>query len=592
MLSRLSAPRRPRLSLHFLRHFSLELPVLSKDSQQVQGLVQEDACCDGTVKVSVRSRTKSRKVQHSDGAVKLFERSSTELHSDGDKLLSVSSQAGIKRAQIGDGDAKLSQNESREVHLRNACAKFSKQSQIVREEGHHSHGLEESIAKSAKTGKNVGKRTDLQTCRASRKFCSPSSESLEVFSRRKGPSEDFSSLASETGGDSMELIAGNVSNTERDEEDKEQNAVKQVLSLKKFAPSLTLETRKQVKVRKIESTGFAEVYSVVIKRKATDEFLQNLQQKINLMHAESALQSQVEALLKRRAFLSASPKKLAAVLKVLKDFFGSSDMACTILTVNAGVMERPLELLKQRLQVLIEFEVDKVTCHRLGTRPGMLTLKVERYKSGLAFFKELGLSAVSRNKLICRRPVILKQSESSMQSTLDFFESVGVTGPKLLNLLELHPEVFGSSVKNNLMVKHKLLAQLGFSAKEFVEALRFISKFSNEHVLSQYNFLRKQGISHEDVSKMIRRQPSILSKSVEDLEAKLHFLLHILCRDISEVLSFPAYLAYSLKGRIIPRFKALEGSCLSRMPRLSSILSVKNSDFKTRFKLPDAVKCT
>lgn len=326
------------------------------------------------------------------------------------------------------------------------------------------------------------------------------------------------------------------------------------------------------------------------KKNTSNDASLELLQKVKLLESEQVSPSDAKTLLTRKAFMSTSPEQLAVVLKVLKEFCESGEKACQVLAENAGVLLQPVELLQQKLKVLDDFQLGKEALLRLGTRRYMLTLKVEVLKRTLTFLKEIGLSVESRNKMICKNPNILRLSvENSMQPTLDFLENVGIARQRVLRLLQTRPELLGMSIDNNLMVKHKFFQQMGFSAKEFSVAIRYLSQYPTEHIFAQVEFMKEQGFSDADVALMVRKQPGILAKSKEDIKNKLHYLLYEQNRDMTEVVKFPTCLGYSLEERIIPRFKILKEKNPLRIYSLSTILALKDSEFRERFKVRGSV---
>ncbi|KAI5062225.1 hypothetical protein GOP47_0022764 [Adiantum capillus-veneris] len=294
------------------------------------------------------------------------------------------------------------------------------------------------------------------------------------------------------------------------------------------------ETSEKVKVITRESEAFAEVHSVRVKRTLTGKFLVHLQKKIDILYSAAAPVIHVKSLLRKRAFLSASPEKLVAVIEVLTEFFESKSIAFHVLEANAGILEQPLAMSKQRMHVFSQFEVGRRACIKIGT--------------------------------------------------------TGICGPTLLKLLEARPSIVRSSVHKDLEVRLKLFQDWGFSANEVIRSLQQVPQHNIEHIESQFKLLRDQGLSHENASSIIRRQPSVLASTTKDLKAKLDFLCQV-NRYISEVFKYPRYFAFSLEYRIIPRLRVLEAVSLSKKPFLSAMLASRASIFKKRFNIPEFMEC-
>ena len=62
------------------------------------------------------------------------------------------------------------------------------------------------------------------------------------------------------------------------------------------------------------------------------------------------------------------------------------------------------------------------------------------------------------------------------------------------------------------------------------------------------------GLSSEDIFSMSKKHPQILQYNPSSLEEKMEYLIEEMGREVSELLTFPAFLGYKLDDRIKHRY--------------------------------------
>ena len=91
-----------------------------------------------------------------------------------------------------------------------------------------------------------------------------------------------------------------------------------------------------------------------------------------------------------------------------------------------------------------------------------------------------------------------------------------------------------------------------------------------------------QSLSMAEVRELVTGAPATLTLSLINISSKLEHLINVLNRDLRELLTSPAYLCYSLEGRIAPRFAYIRSvGGRSYMP-LSQVVTTTDQTFCKR----------
>ncbi|XP_078150116.1 transcription termination factor MTERF15, mitochondrial-like [Carex rostrata] len=114
------------------------------------------------------------------------------------------------------------------------------------------------------------------------------------------------------------------------------------------------------------------------------------------------------------------------------------------------------------------------------------------------------------------------------------------------------PEVFKMYVKR--------VKELGISppSNTFVYALIVVGGLNQSTVNARFCHLKSLGLSHEEVTLLITKCPSVLDKTEKNIGQKMEFLLKQTGWGKIDVIQNPALLTYSLEKRLIPRSLVLK----------------------------------
>lgn len=189
-------------------------------------------------------------------------------------------------------------------------------------------------------------------------------------------------------------------------------------------------------------------------------------------------------------------------------------------------------------------------------QPSILCLSMgENVIPKLKYLESVGVERARFGEMICRYPAMLTANLDTMKLKVDFFGSKGLDGKNLVNLLTLHPDLIGRSLDS---------LNLGF--------------------LNVQNI----GFTQEEVCSILKMHPTVLSCTETLLRKKFDFLTTVMNRSLKEVLTFTAFVTYSLERRIKPRHRVFtwllaEGLLPQKNYSLRTIIGGSEEYFRDRY---------
>eukprot|EP00667_Euglena_gracilis_P014809 EG_transcript_15359 len=133
-----------------------------------------------------------------------------------------------------------------------------------------------------------------------------------------------------------------------------------------------------------------------------------------------------------------------------------------------------------------------------------------------------------------------------------------------------------------LAAKLEYLQDLGVDGERLLKVRPASLKGSLLSMAEKVHFLRQAGVPPAPA---IRTAPSLLTCSVKSLEPKLRYLLDVVGYTMDDVRRCPYALMYSLQGRIIPRYTALQAA-RRRLPSLSTFVCQRADAFQRSLERP------
>ncbi|KAL5820426.1 hypothetical protein ACOSQ3_022308 [Xanthoceras sorbifolium] len=154
--------------------------------------------------------------------------------------------------------------------------------------------------------------------------------------------------------------------------------------------------------------------------------------------------------------------------------------------------------------------------------------------------------------------LITTNPERKLLSNIALFESCGIVGSQLSMLLKTTPRIFvmEESYLRDL-VSRVLDMGLLFRSKMFVHGLRLVSGMRAELLERKLDLLRSFVFTKHEALQIFRRQPTVFSKSEEQLKLRLDFFLNKIELKKEPLIGAPC-LAYSLEKRVIPRYRIIQ----------------------------------
>lgn len=189
-------------------------------------------------------------------------------------------------------------------------------------------------------------------------------------------------------------------------------------------------------------------------------------------------------------------------------------------------------------------------------QPSILCLSMgENIIPKLKYLESVGVERARLGEMICRYPAILTSNLDTMKLKVDFFGSKGLDGKNLVNLLTLHPDLLGRSLDS---------LNLGFVNVQNI------------------------GFTQAEVCSILKMHPTVLSSTETHLRKKFDFLTTVMNRSLKDVLTFTAFVTYSLERRIKPRHRVFtwllaEGLLPQKNYSLRTIIGGSEEYFRDRY---------
>ncbi|KAE8678248.1 putative Subtilase family protein [Hibiscus syriacus] len=176
----------------------------------------------------------------------------------------------------------------------------------------------------------------------------------------------------------------------------------------------------------------------------------------------------------------------------------------------------------------------------------------------IQFLEKLSGGDTNATGTVLRKlPAILSYSLEHMEGHVDFKRLyVGLSDQEIFKIILLFPNVISASKERKLRPRIEFLEQCGlnsndiFKKKEFAAALGAVTRTSCENMQKVIGLFLSYSLSYEDIFYMSKKHPQILLYNPSSLEGKMEYLTEDMARDVTELLTFPAFLGYKLDDRI------------------------------------------
>lgn len=216
--------------------------------------------------------------------------------------------------------------------------------------------------------------------------------------------------------------------------------------------------------------------------------------------------------------------------------------------------------------------------------PAILSYSLEHMESHVDFMKSyVGLDDREIFKIILVFPNVVSASkERKLRPRIEFLKQCGLNSNDIFKFLTRAPLFVALSFEDNLAHKLGFLVKIGYEyrTKELAVALGAVTRTSCENMQKVIGLFLSYGLSCEDIFYMSKKHPQILQYNPGSLEEKMEYLTEEMGRDVSELLTFPAFLGYKLDDRIKHRYEVKKKTAGTGMS-LNKLLSESADRFST-----------
>ncbi|KAL1215462.1 Transcription termination factor MTERF5 [Cardamine amara subsp. amara] len=142
---------------------------------------------------------------------------------------------------------------------------------------------------------------------------------------------------------------------------------------------------------------------------------------------------------------------------------------------------------------------------------------------------------------------------------ISYLKACGIVGSQLASLLIRQPRIFNVSEEKLRGYVSRAL-ELGFSLNSgmLAHALHSLSSLSKTTFDRKFKLFVANGFSKEEISKIIRRCPSLIRCADDKLTVRMEFYMKRMGIEREALVKRPCLLVYNLEKRVIPRLKVLQ----------------------------------
>ncbi|KAM0902332.1 hypothetical protein ACQ4PT_019374 [Festuca glaucescens] len=296
-----------------------------------------------------------------------------------------------------------------------------------------------------------------------------------------------------------------------------------------------------------------------------------------------------------------SNDKADAARALLRDYgFTDADIVRTVRSATSILIVDPERILRPKLDFFASLGLEP---RKIATAPFLLARSLDKHLvPSMQFLRgiigsdddlRLGFSRVPR--------ALMADVDKNMRPAVEALRRCGLTEAAISKLLVIHMGMLMASPDRIREVFEELKAiGMRISDSRFLYCFSAMCGVKRGAWRRKLELFQSFGVSEGEVLEAFKTQPTILLSADDNLKQKVRFLLDELKLGISDMMSRPVILAYSLERCILPRCAVLsvlmrEGR-IQRDIRLPQALLGNSKIFSARFVLryaddvPDVVK--
>lgn len=239
---------------------------------------------------------------------------------------------------------------------------------------------------------------------------------------------------------------------------------------------------------------------------------------------------------------------------------------------------------------LLQSEISTI----LKRRPFFLrTRSTYTAHQALRFLRDSGFTEDQVRKIVTRNPSILTLNvDRQLKPKIKFMKTLGFTAQDFGKAISLGPGLFNCNIEKTLSPNIRYLQNLLGSEAAFSKVFRWLPRVlitSNgpEVLEKRLKDLGSFGLLEDDIKETVRRNPLILTVSMDKVQKLMDFFIHTAGLPSEFLLSCPQLLTYSLECRIKPRHKVLKSISAmqpsKRLPCLATAVGLSERKFLERY---------
>jgi len=236
------------------------------------------------------------------------------------------------------------------------------------------------------------------------------------------------------------------------------------------------------------------------------------------------------------------------------------------------VLERYPEVLGFKLEGTMSTSVTYLVGIGVATReigrvltryPEILGMRVARViKPFVEYLETLGLPRLALARLIEKSPHILGFGlEDRVKPSVEALVEFGVRTESVASVIARYPDIMGIDLKTKLVAQLNLFESNMLAGRDelgkMIERMPQTVSLGRATVVKHVDFLKRCSFSLKQVSKMVVGCPQILALNVDIMNMSFEYFQMEMCRDLEDLVEFPAYFTYSLESTIRPRHQMI-----------------------------------
>eukprot|EP01018_Ginkgo_biloba_P036506 Gb_15465 [translate_table: standard] len=278
-------------------------------------------------------------------------------------------------------------------------------------------------------------------------------------------------------------------------------------------------------------------------------------------------------------------------ISFLKDLGMKENVIIKMILQNPYILSYDVEKLMSNLHYFENLGMERVSFVKmLSAHPRVLTANLDTTLiPKVTYIKGILVTEKDLIYVLTRQPGILFQKLERIMPCIDFLQSSGICGKELSSLIVHSPRIVLRNISKSLAKKVNHVERLGFTkgSKMFMRALLVVDRLSEETLEKKIKNLKSFGLLDDEISRIVRSAPAILTLSTERVGETMDFLLNTLGLPANAVVRNSLLLTCNLESRIKSRLRVLDElkmmNLLTRKYSLHTIVGMTEKEFLAKF---------